>query len=231
MKLQIALLALLALLDFFCLILGPGRLHQEQEADSLRVDAVHQFIKEYECLFLELYQRILLAVAAQPDPFFQVIERKQVVFPLPVHHVEQYVAFQPAQRLRAEKNFLFFVSCFHLFDHRFRERVVIQRSEIQARRFRVEAKLIEHLVAELRDVPLVRMLLARAVRFNQLVSNCFGALQNKILLIAPFQKRTAQPVNGLALFVHHIVVLQQMFARFKVLRFHRLLRVFDPAAD
>ena len=154
-----------------------------------------------------------------------------MIFPLPVHYVEQYVALQPSQRLRAKKNFLFFVSRLHLLDHRVRKRIVIQRTKVQARCFRVEAKLIQYLIAELRHVPLVRMLLAWAVRFHQLVRNRFGALENKILLIAAFQERAAQSINRLALLVHHIVVFQQMFARFEVLRFHSLLRVLDPSAD
>ena len=92
-----------------------GRLHQEEEAHRLGVDAVHQFVEQRECFLLELDQRILLPVAAQPDSLLQVVEREQVVFPLRVHDIQQDVAFEPAQRRRAEKSFFLLVARLHFF--------------------------------------------------------------------------------------------------------------------
>ena len=75
------------------------------------------------------------------------------------------------------------------------------------------------------------MLLARAIGLDQLVHDGLGAFEHEFLLIAAFEKRAAQRVDRFALLVHHVVVFQKMFARFEVLRFDRLLRVFDPLAD
>ena len=46
-----------------------------------------------------------------------------------------------------------------------------------------------------------------------------------------FQKFPAQPVNGLALLVHDVVVFEQVLAGLEVLRFHGLLRRLDAFAD
>ena len=46
LELQVSLLAPLTLFDLFSLVLRPGRLHEEQEANSFRVDAVHQCRRE-----------------------------------------------------------------------------------------------------------------------------------------------------------------------------------------
>ena len=108
---------------------------------------------------------------------------------------------------------------------------VIQRREIHPHGLGIEAELVQNFVGELRDVPLVRMLFAWAIRFDQFVGDGVGALQHEFFLVAAFQERAAQVVNRFALLVHYIVVFQQVFARFEVLRFHGFLRIFDALAD
>ncbi len=56
-------------------------------------------------------------------------------------------------------------------------------------------------------------------------------LQNQLALLDAFEQLAAQAVDGLALLVHHVVVFEQMFARFEVLRFDGLLRAFDALRD
>ena len=56
-------------------------------------------------------------------------------------------------------------------------------------------------------------------------------LDDQLLLIQPLQQLPPRSINGLALLVHHVVVLEQVFARLEVLPFHRLLRRFDPVRD
>ena len=88
-------------------ILRPGRLHQEQEPHRLGVDPVHHLVEQRERFLLELDQRVLLPVAAQPDSFLQVVEREQVVLPLGIDDIEQDVPLEPAKRGRAEESFPF----------------------------------------------------------------------------------------------------------------------------
>ena len=92
-----------------------GRPHQEEEPHGFGIDAIHHLFEECERFLLELDQRIFLSVAAQADAFLQVVEREEVVFPLGVHDVEQDVALEPAQRLRAEETLLSLRSARELF--------------------------------------------------------------------------------------------------------------------
>ncbi len=75
------------------------------------------------------------------------------------------------------------------------------------------------------------MLLARAIRLDQLVEDGFGAFEQECFLFVTFEERPAQRIDCLALLVHHIVVLKQMFAGFEVLRFDGFLGVLNAPAD
>ena len=55
--------------------------------------------------------------------------------------------------------------------------------------------------------------------------------EDELALIDAFEKLAAQAVDGLALLVHHVVVLEQVFARFEVLRFDGFLRGLDAIGD
>ena len=87
-----------------------GWAHEKQEAHRFGVDAVHHVFEKRERFALEFHERIFLSVAAQPDAFFQMIEREQMVFPLRIHDIEQDVPLEPAQRLRAEELFFLLVA-------------------------------------------------------------------------------------------------------------------------
>jgi len=50
-------------------------------------------------------------------------------------------------------------------------------------------------------------------------------------VVEALEQAFPQTIYGLALFVHHIVIFEQMFASFEVLRFHGFLRRFDTPAD
>src|ERR1700722_513669 len=182
------------------------RAHQKEEPHGFSVDAIHQLIEKYECFLLELDQRIFLPVPAQADAFLQMVQREEMVFPLAVHHIQQNVALQPAQCLRAEKRFFLLVARAHFFDERLAHGFMIQRREIHPHGFGIEAELVQNFIGELRDVPLVRMLFARAMGLDQLVGDGVGALQYEFFLIAAFQERAAQIVNRFALLVHHVVI-------------------------
>ena len=108
---------------------------------------------------------------------------------------------------------------------------MIQRCGVDSRGFQIDAELVQHFVGKLRDVPLIGMLLARAIGFHQRIGDGFGAFEHEFLLVAAFEERPAQRVDRLALLVHHVVVFEQVLAGFEVLRFDGLLRVLDALAD
>ena len=119
-----------------------SRAHQKQKPHRFLVNPIHQIVKECERLFLEFNQRILLSVASQPDSFFQVVQAEQVILPLRIDDIEQDAPLEPSHHVRAKKLFLFLVPRVYLLNQRIRERIVIQCRQIDARRFRLESKLI-----------------------------------------------------------------------------------------
>src|SRR5262249_944470 len=62
--------------------LFDGDLQVVERAHGLGVDAVEHRFKEVEGLLLVFDQRVFLRVAHLVDPFFQMVNRLQVVFPL-----------------------------------------------------------------------------------------------------------------------------------------------------
>ena len=66
---------------------------------------------------------------------------------------------------------------------------------------------------------------------EQLIEDRFGDGLNFAAMIGLFEQLTTQGVYRHPLFVHHVVVFEQMFADREVVRFDVLLRGLDPLAD
>src|SRR6516162_4514896 len=62
-------------------------LHVEEVAHRFVIDARHHVFEQDEGFLLEFDKWILLAVATKPDALLQMVERKQVVFPLRVDDI------------------------------------------------------------------------------------------------------------------------------------------------
>ncbi len=97
--------------------------------------------------------------------------------------------------------------------------------------FDVQAVLALHLGGKLRDVPLFRMLVLRAECFHEFAGDILGDAQRVIFLFLAFEGGAANRINRFALLVHHVVVLEQVFARLEVLRLDGHLRVFDAPGN
>src|SRR5580692_10998261 len=203
----------------------------EEIADRFVVDARHHVFKQDKGLFLEFDERIFLAVAAEADAFFQVVEGEKVVLPLGIDDVENDAAFEPADKVGAELLFFFLIARRDGFDGGFGEFYVAERGGIGAGGFSVDAELSVHFREELGGVPLVGMLVPGAEGVDQFARDVFRNAEDVIALIFSFERGAANSVNRLALLVHHVVVFEEVFARVEVLRFDRFLCVFDAAGD
>ena len=64
----------------------------------------------------------------------------------------------------------------------------------------------------------------RATLIDNAPDHAARHLHHPLLLLRAFEQLPAHRIDGLALLVHDVVVFEQAFARFEVLRFHRLLR-------
>ena len=174
----------------------------------------------------------MLPVPAQPDAFLQVIHAEQVIFPLLVDHAQHDHALVMAHGLRADEFFFGVVALFELFENRVAEFLPVQIVGLHAFGNKIDAEAGEYRVFQALDIPVRGVRLGRAIFFHQLGENRRNIiLQDQIFLIGPFEQATAQAIDRLALLVHHVVILDQMFARFEVLAFHRLLRGLDAAGN
>src|ERR1700722_16360857 len=75
------------------------------------------------------------------------------------------------------------------------------------------------------------MLCLRAIGIDEIERDVFGFLDDKLTLILPLERGAANRVDRFALLVHHVVVFEQVFAGVEILRFDRLLRLFDAARN
>src|SRR5207248_8406390 len=66
---------------------------------------------------------------------------------------------------------------------------------------------------------------------DQPTDDAVHGLLDLFLLVLPFEQGAAKPVDGLALLVHDVVVLEQVFAGLEVLGFPGLLRGLDALRD
>ena len=58
-----------------------GHLDAIKLLNNIFLHPTGEVIKKIKCLFLILLQGIFLTVAAQPNPFFEMIHGKQMIFP------------------------------------------------------------------------------------------------------------------------------------------------------
>src|SRR5438552_3685271 len=153
--------------------LVPLHLNVEEVADRLIVDARHHIFKQCEGFLLELDERILLPVAAQADAFFQVVERKQMVLPLRVYHIENDAALEPAHDVRADLRLFLLVAFVHGCDDCAGQLIRIQLRRISPGGLCVDPELRVRLGQKLGYIPLLRVLCARAIGFRDLARNIF----------------------------------------------------------
>src|SRR5690348_4747918 len=156
------LLLALPAFDFASFFFRTGRLNQEQIASGLAINAAHHVFEQSEGFFFEFDQWIFLAVAAQADAFLEVIEAEEMVFPLGIHDIENDPALEPAHHGRAEERLFLLIAQPNFFDQRVAQLIVRQTGGIQADGLEINAKLAEDLARELRQIPLLWMLFARA---------------------------------------------------------------------
>ena len=74
--------------------------------------------------------------------------------------------------------------------------------------------------------------LGRTVLVHEIAENARNIIfENNLFLVDALEQLAAQAVDGLALFVHHVVVFENVFASFEVLGFDGLLGSFDSPGD
>src|SRR5437016_11243028 len=191
-------------------------LNVKEIADRFVIDARHHVFKQCESLFLKLDDGIFLRVAPQADAFLQMVQREQVVFPLRINHIENNAALKPAHEVRAELFFFFLVALLDSLGRGVGKLVMAQGARIGANSLHVNAELRVALRQELRGVPLIGMLLARAERIDKLAYHVFRDAEDVIALVLALARGAANRVNRLPLLVPHVVVFQEVLAGLEI---------------
>ena len=168
------------------------------------------------------------AYPRRSDPFFQVVHVQQVILPQPVDHAQHHHPLVVAHGRRAQNLLLGLVSLGELAENLFAQLVPRQFLRLDSRSREIESEVVDELLRERLEIPLILPAPLIAALIQQTAQNSADViLQNQLALLDAFQQLPPQAVHRLALLVHHVVVLEQMFARLEVLRLNRLLRALD----
>src|SRR5690349_12191481 len=223
---------------------GGGRLllghaHLEELLDRRLLQAADHLLEHVEGFLLVLGQRVALAVAAEPDALLQVIHVQQVLAPELVDAAEASPvplepeddpALEPVEHLGAHLLLaLAIVTLGRPGDLLHQGRLSPHLLEMRGRHPEVELA-VQGLV-EPDQVPVLGMGVGGRVALHQAAGQLADPLEHGLLLALPRQDLTPQPVDDLALLVHHVVVLEQVLADLEVARLDPLLGGADGAGD
>ncbi len=175
------------------------------------LEAHHHGFKETEGFLLVLDEGILLAVAAEADAFFEVIHVEEMLFPEGIEYGEHDDAFVVAELRVAEDLFLDVVALIECVEDGVAELVAVELRGVDGV-FEARAEDVVDLGEDLFGVPLL------GVGFlgSELVEDVgedggdvvFG---DELLLGDAFHELAAEGIDGLALLVHDVVVLEDVF--------------------
>src|SRR5215469_8050874 len=189
---------------------GTDDLHAEEVPRRVLLEAEHHSLEHLEGLLLVRDQRVLLSVAAQADALLEVVHLEEMVLPQAVEHAEHHDTLVVAHRLRTEDLFLDLVAVAQLFEDGLSQLVPVQAGDIDLF-LPVNAELVVELRENRLGIPLVRMrLLRRVLVENVREDRREVVISDQLLLVDALHQLAAQTVDGLALLVHHVVVLEDV---------------------
>ena len=76
-------------------------------------------------------------------------------------------------------------------------------------------------------IPFFRQLLIADMRVNDTINGLTNHPHNTVTQVFSIQYPAPFPINDFTLFIHHLVIFQQMFPDGKVIALHFFLRIFD----
>ena len=173
-----------------------------------------------------------MSITAKADAFFQVIHVEQVVFPLLVEHAQHNHALVITHGVRADEFLFGLVALLQLIEYCISEFLAVELFCFDSFCENIHAETREDRIFQTFDVPIGSVRLYRNVLLEQFTQNSGDVIfDDQIFLFESLQQTPAQAIDGLTLLVHHIVILEQMFARLEMLSFDCFLRFLDSAAD
>ena len=155
-----------------------------------------------------------------------------MILPQAVDHAQHHHPLVIAHRLRAQNLLLGLILLLQPLKDGLAQLMPGQFQRLDLRCLQAHPELVFQLFIQPLHVPLVRThLLAREFIQKSAQNTAYIIFQNQFFLFHGFQQHPPHAIDGFALLVHHVVVLQQVFAGIEVLRLHRLLRALDALGD
>src|SRR5262249_50273469 len=150
-------------------------------------------------------------------------------FPLLVDDVQHNDALGLAHHFRGDQILFFAITALEDFVEALLHRIPAEPADCFGGY--ANAELGEDIALEIRHVPLFLANFGRAAQVHDGPDYALYVTKDVLALIAAFEQRAAQAIDGLALLVHDIVVLEQVFAGGEILGFDGLLRRGDAFGD
>ncbi len=95
-----------------------------------------------------------------------------------------------------------------------------------------QAELADEFFIQTLYIPLIRMKIFGCELIEGAAEDSAHVVfEDELALFDTLEKLTAQSINSFALFVHHVVIFEQVFAGLEVLRFNGFLRCLDAVRD
>src|SRR6185503_19551729 len=207
-------------------------LHQIKISGRVLLELLHHAFEHVEGLTLVLDKRILLTVPTQTDSFLEVVHVQQVIFPKLVEHAQHDHALVIAHSIGANQLFLCVIARLQFFEYGIAEFLTVEGFRLDALGKNIYAKASKDRIFQPFDVPIGGVRFYRRVLFEQIAQDAGDIIfDDEIFLIDTFEQAAAQAIDGFALLVHDIDVLQQVFSRLEVLGFDGFLSLLNAAAD
>src|SRR5205085_6517601 len=137
-------------------------------------------LEKIERLLLVFNQWIALPISAQSNSFFQMVEVEEMVLPLLIDDLQQEVLLVEPHDLMADGGLLLLVAAIHGRRDALDDLVALHRIDVDVRRGKVEAEVVEQLDVELRPVDRLMRILGD-MRIDEELDDLIGGVEDVLL--------------------------------------------------
>ncbi len=198
--------------------------------DHIGLDPVHHRREHIEPLPLVLHQRVFLAVTAEADALLQVIHGQEVILPVRINHPEHDHLLELTHERLAEFLLLFLIGILYtgedLFANGFAAEVLKVNGAVK-----MERELTVDRIGQALEVPPLFIHLFLTVEVQNPVQPFLDHFKDGIGDNLTLQDPAPLLIDHGALFVHDIVIFQELLPDVEVVALNLLLGVFNGPRD
>ena len=160
----------------------------------------------------------------------------QVRDPFIVYDLKQNISLHMLQLLFSKKSLLFFVDSLHLFLDQLHQTLDLQLGKsifphIFGAHLHPETKMPEEIIPQFIHVPVFGVVFRIDQKSCNTVNFIIDHLPDNLPYASSEQDVLSQGVDNLPVFVHDVIIFQEILPDVEVVPFHLLLGVFNPPGD